>query len=149
VGVFRETDASRLANAFQPSGDVDTVAHQVTVGLLDHVAEMNANAKLDALVRRDARIALDHGALRFDCAAYGVDHAAEFDDAAVAGTFDHSAVMDGDCGIDEIAAKRPEPRQNALFVCSREPAVTDHIRNQYRGNFPGLAHGAPLCCGSA
>ena len=110
---------------------------------------MNADAERDAVVRRDARVALDHGALHLDRAAHSVDHAVEFDDAAVAGAFDDPAVMDGDCGIDEIAAQRPEPRQNALFVCSREPAVTDHVRDQYRRNFPGLAHGAPLCCGSA
>jgi hypothetical protein len=105
---------------------------------------MNADAKLDALVRCDARVAIDHSALDLDPAAHSVDHATELNDTPVAGAFDDPAVVEGDCGIDEIAAQRPEPRHDALFVCSREPAVTDHVRDQYRRYFPGLAHGAPL-----
>jgi hypothetical protein len=45
--------------------------------------------------------------------------------------------------IDQIAAEPPEPRQGAILVRSREPAVADDIRDQDRRNFPGLAHGAP------
>ena len=47
VSVFRQTNLTRLANPFEPGGDVDAVAHEVAVGLLDHVAKMNADAKLD------------------------------------------------------------------------------------------------------
>ena len=53
------------------------------------------------------------------------------------------AVMQGDGRIDEIAAEGPEARQNAILVRPREPAIADNIRNQYRRNLPGLAHGAP------
>src|SRR5271165_561692 len=52
IGVLGEANPARLANAFQPRGDIDAVAHQVAVGLLDHVAQMNANAKLDAALGR-------------------------------------------------------------------------------------------------
>ena len=34
-------------------GDIDAVAHQVAVAILDHVAEMDADPKFDALVGRD------------------------------------------------------------------------------------------------
>ena len=44
--------------------------------------------------------------LDFDGAAHRVDHAAELDDAAVAGALDDASVMDGDGGIDQIAAER-------------------------------------------
>ena len=54
-----------------------------------------------------------------------------------------TAVMQGDGRIDQVAAQRPEPRQDAILVRAREPAVTDNIRNQNRRNLPGLAHGAP------
>ena len=46
-------------------------------------------------------------------------------------------------GIDQIAAQRPQPRQNAILVRAREPAIADHVRDQDRRNLPGLAHGAP------
>ena len=98
------------------------------------------------LLGRQARVALDHAVLHFDRAAHGVDHAAELDDAAVAGALDDAAVMEGDGRIDQVAAQRPEPRQNAILVRSREPAIADNIRNQNRRNFPGLAHGAPSGC---
>jgi hypothetical protein len=39
-------------------GDVDAVAHQVAVALLDHVAEMDADAILNALFWRQASVAL-------------------------------------------------------------------------------------------
>ena len=129
MGVFGETDAARLANAFQSSGDIDAVAHQIAVALLDDVAEMNADAERNAIVRRDARVALDHGALHLDRAAHSVDHAAEFDNAAIAGAFDDSAVVERDCRIDEIAAQRPEPRKRAVFVHPGEPAIPGDVRH--------------------
>jgi hypothetical protein len=37
----------------QARGDIDAVAHEVAVAFLDDVAQMDANAKLDALVGHD------------------------------------------------------------------------------------------------
>ena len=80
VGVLGEADRAGLGDAFQARGDIDAVAHQVAVALLDDVAEMNADAKLDAAIRRHAGVALDHAVLHFDRAAHRVDHAAELDE---------------------------------------------------------------------
>ena len=55
--------------------------HQVAVDLLDDVAEMDADAEFDALVLRNASIAIDHGVLKLDRAPDRVDHAAELDDS--------------------------------------------------------------------
>jgi hypothetical protein len=71
-----------------------------------------------------------------------VDHAAELDDRAVAGPLDDAALVNGEGGIDQIAAQRSQARERALFVRAREPAVTDHVRDQDRRYFPRLAHGA-------
>jgi hypothetical protein len=92
---------------------------------------------------RHAGVALDESVLHFDGAAHRVDHAAEFDEAAVAGALDHATMMHCDGRIDQIAAQRPESRQDAILVRSREPAVADDIRDQNRRDLPGLAHGAP------
>src|SRR6185437_4383386 len=72
-----EDDSARLANPLQTRGDVDPVAHQVAVLLLDHVAEVDADTKFDARPGRCPRIALAHRALDFDRAAHRVDHASE------------------------------------------------------------------------
>ena len=132
-----------MADAFEARGDIDAVAHQIAVALLDHVAEVNADAELDAALGRQAGVALDHAVLHFDRAAHGVDHAAKLDEASVAGALDDATVMHGDGGIDQIAAQRPEPRQNAILVRAREPAVADHVGDQDCRDFPGLADGAP------
>ena len=142
VGVLGEADRAGIGDPFEARGDVDAVAHQIAVALLDDVAEMNADAKLDAALGRQAGVALDHAGLHFDRAAHGVDHAAELDEAAVAGALDDAAVMQGDGRIDQVAAQRPEPRQRAILVRAREPAIADDVRNQDRRNLPGLAHGA-------
>ena len=38
IGRSRDDDTSRLSDTLQPRGNVDAVAHQITVALLDDVA---------------------------------------------------------------------------------------------------------------
>ena len=61
----------------QPRCDIDAVAHQIAVGLLDHVAQMNADPELDPPFGRHAGVALHEAGLHFDRAAHGVDHRCE------------------------------------------------------------------------
>ena len=129
IGVLGKADRARLANALQPRRDVDAIPHQIAVGLLDDITEVNADAKFDALFERDARVALDHGVLHFERATDRVDYATELDDAAVAGALDDAPMVHGDCGINQITAQRAQSRQSSIFVRAREPAVADHIRN--------------------
>ena len=58
IGVFRQHNRARLADSFEPSRDVDPVAHQVAVGFLDDVPQVNPNADLDAVVVSQAGVAL-------------------------------------------------------------------------------------------
>ena len=102
---------------------------------------MNADAKFDAPLGRHARVALDHGVLHFDGAAHGVDHAAEFDERAVAGALYDAAMMDRNRRVDEITPKRPEPRQRPILVRAREPAEADDVGGQDRCEFSALGHG--------
>jgi len=46
---------------------------------------VDADAKFDPPIHKNAGIALDEAVLHFDRAAHGVDDTAEFDEAAVAG----------------------------------------------------------------
>ena len=81
---------------------------------------MNADAELDAAVRQDAGVALDHRVLNFERAAHGVDHGAEFDQRAVAGALDHAPVVNRDRRVDQVAAERPQPRERAILVGAGE-----------------------------
>ena len=141
IGLFGEANRARLANPFEARGDIDAIAHQIAVGLLDHVAEMDPDAELDAAIFRHSGAAFGHAGLHLDRATHGVDHAAKFDEESIAGAFDDAPAMGCYCRIDEIAAQPPETRQGALLVGAGEPAVADHVGDQDRSNFPGFGHG--------
>jgi hypothetical protein len=143
VGVLGKTDAARLGQALHSRGNVDAVAHQIAIALFDDVAQMYADAKLDAAFGRHAGVTLDHTVLHFDCQTHRVHDAAELHNGSVAGALDDAAMVHGDYGINQIAADRPEPRQGSVFICSGEPAVTDHVRDKDRRDLPGLAHSEP------
>ena len=82
-----------VGNSLEARGDIDAVAHQVAVAFLDHVAEMDANPKFDALVGRDPSVALDHRPLDFNGAVHCVDDTPELDNCAIAGALDDTSVM--------------------------------------------------------
>ena len=109
---------------------------------------MNADAEHDAAILGHAGVAFDHRVLQFDRAADGVDHAAELDDRTVAGALDDAPVMHGDGRIDQVAAQRPQSRQDAILVRARQPAVTHDVGSQDRRDFTALAHssGTPAFC---
>ena len=65
---------------------------------------MNADAEFDLAIGRHAGVALDHRVLNLDGATHGVDHAAKLDESAVACALDDAPVVNGDRGVDQIAA---------------------------------------------
>jgi hypothetical protein len=104
IGVLGQADRAGRADALQPRRDIDAVTHQIAVGFLYDIAEVNADAKHDAALRRQPGVALNEAVLHLDGAAHRVDHAAKLEEAAVAGAFDDTPAMRGDGGIDQIAA---------------------------------------------
>jgi hypothetical protein len=60
---------------------------------------MDADAELDAAILRHTGVALDHAVLHLDRAAHSIDHAAELNEAAIAGALDDAPAMRGDRGI--------------------------------------------------
>jgi hypothetical protein len=140
IGVFGQADPAGFGDAFQTRGDIDAVAHQVAVGFLDHVAEVNADAEFDPPLLRQAGVSLGHAVLNFDGAAHGLDHAPEFDQSAVAGALDDTPAMRGDGRIDQVATQRPQPRERPLLVGAGQPAVAGDVGRQDRRKLPGLGH---------
>ena len=103
---------------------------------------MDADPKFDALVGRDLSVALDHRPLDFNGAVHRVDDTPELDNCAVAGALDDAAVVHGDGRIDQVAAERPQPRQNPVLVGSGKPRIADDVGHQDRRELSSLAHGA-------
>ena len=128
----RDADAARLGHAFQARRDIDAVAENVAV--LDHdVAEIDADAELDAAILRHAGVAAGHAVLDFDRAGDGVDHAGELDQHAVAGQLDDAALVLGDPRVDQFLAARLERGKRGGLVDAHQPAVADHVGSQYGG----------------
>ena len=97
----RHADAAGGRLLLQARGDVDAVAKNVVI-LDDDVAEVDADAELDALLGRDVGIAPRHAGLDLDGALHGLDDALELDQHAVAGGLDQPAVVLGDRRIDQL-----------------------------------------------
>ncbi len=101
---------------------------------------MNADAEIDALVLRHPGIPLDHAVLHLDRAAHGVDDAAELDQSAIACALDDAPSMDGNGRVDQVAAQRPQPCQNAIFVGAGETGISNHIGRQNCSQLAIFAH---------
>ena len=78
---------------FKARGDIDAIAHQVAVALLDHIAEMDADAELDATLGRKTSVALDHAVLHLDGAAHGIHDASELYEDSVTRPLHYATVM--------------------------------------------------------
>ncbi|MCS4094049.1 hypothetical protein FHT76_005749 [Rhizobium sp. BK176] len=140
IGVFGQANGSGGSDTLQTRGNVDAVAHQVTIAFLHYISQMDANPELDAPILLNAGIALDHAVLHLDGAAHGIDNAAEFNQRSVSGALDDTAVVHGDGWIDEVAAQCPQPCKGAIFVLAGEPAVSDYVRGQNCGELAVLTH---------
>ena len=127
VGRLGEANRAGPGDTLEARGDINAVAHEITVALLDDIAEMNTNAKFDALVVRDLGVALGHRPLNFNGSIHCIDDAAELDNRTVAGALDDPAVMHRDGRINQVAAKCPEPGKNPILVGSGKPRIADDI----------------------
>jgi hypothetical protein len=118
---------------------VDAVAIKV-VALDDHVAEIDADAPFDAIVRRDTRVTLGHYLLHLDGAAHRIDDTGKFHQQPVTGGLDDAAVVLGDLWLDELMAQCLEAFERAFLVRPHQPRISRHIGGEDRGQPTGLAH---------
>src|SRR5207248_1815103 len=95
MGGVGKADSAWLRQALEPRRQIDAVAIEVAI-LDDHVAEIDADAKLDLLALGESRIRRSHALLHIHGALYGVDHAGELDQHAIAHQFEDPAAMPGD-----------------------------------------------------
>src|SRR5271170_41105 len=149
IGLFGKADRAGPCDPLQPCGDIDPVAHEIAVALLDHIAEVNTDPEFDAALGRQARVAFNKAVLHLDGAPHRVDDTAELDEVAVAGALDDAPMMRGNGWIDQITPQAPKPRQSAILVRAREPAVADNIGDQDRSDLPRFRHSVASGFGDA
>jgi hypothetical protein len=76
--------------------------HQITVALLDHIAEVNADAELNS--QRPVLRSTCRSALRWRNAR--IDDASKLNEDAISGALNYAPVMNGDGRVNQIAAER-------------------------------------------
>jgi len=135
----RDANPARLCQSFEPCGDIDAIAKNVAV-LDDDVPHVDTDAKLDAAVGRNTRVARGHLALHLDRAAQRVDDAGELDKQSVAGGLDEATPMLGDFRIKKLTAHGLEAFEGAALVGTNEPRIARHIGREDRREAAGLAH---------
>ena len=128
----RDADPAGLGQRFEAGRDIDAIAKDVAV-LDDDVADIDADAKLDAVVGRYTGVAPGHLALHLDGAAQCIHHTAELDEQPVAGGLDEATPVLGDFRIEELAAQRSEAFEGAALVGADQPRITRHIGREDRG----------------
>jgi hypothetical protein len=111
---------------FQARRDIDAIAKDV-IAINDDVTNIDADTKVQSLIRGNAFVALGHGSLHVNCAAHCIDDAREFQQQAVTGRLDDAAVMLRDLGIDKLPPVGFQCRQRAAVVHAHEARVPGHI----------------------
>ena len=135
------------AKASKPRRDVDAVAVNI-VGVGDHVADIDPDAKAQAALLGHIQIAVGHRALDFAGTAHRVDHTGEFRQYAVAGGLDDAAAMLADLRIDHFAQMRLEAFVRAFLIGAHQARIAHHIRGEDRGETAGGGRGGHFSGGA-
>ena len=138
----RDADAAGLGDQFQARRDVDRIAHQVVAAFHD-VAEIDADAQDELIVRSGLVVGRAHRFLDFQGGADRFDRAREFRQEPVAGQLeDASAMM-----LHQRLGGRhagAEEAERVFLVARRHGAEADDVDVHDRGQAPdevGFSHG--------
>ncbi len=130
VGGAGDDDAARLGELLESRRDVHPVAIEVAVGVVDDIAEVDADPAAEALRLGHRILALGHSPLNEQGAAHRVDDARELDQGAVAHQLDDASLVLGDERVDQLLSQRLQAGERAILVPLHEPGVADHVRRQ-------------------
>lgn len=129
MGRARNADAAKVGHLLQPRRDVDAVAMQVAV-FMDYVAQVYADAVLDAPVLGFGCLTLGHFALDRHRAGHRLDHRRELGQQAVAGGFEGPPAVAGKGRINQLRAILFLPGDGLDLVRFHQPGIPDHVRYQ-------------------
>jgi len=130
-----DTDLARCRERFDPRRHIDAVAKHVA--FVDyHVAEVDADAKADALALRQIGIAVLHPPLHDDRAAHSVDDRGELDQHAVSGGLEDASAVLADQRVDQSAPMALQSGERLFLICAHQPRIFDDIGTEDGGQSP-------------
>src|SRR5262249_37671354 len=121
-----DADPAWLRQSLQTRSDIDAVAVNILV-VDDDVTDVETDAKLDTLFRRDLGVALGDLPLDVDRAAYRIDDARKLDEDAVARGLDDAPAVLRDFWIDDRASVALECGQRAFLIHAHQPRIACNI----------------------
>ena len=130
-----DADAARLGQRLQARGDVDAIAVNV-VAFDDHVAKIDANSENDLWLAQGFIRQGAVGPLHRKRAVYGIDHAAKFDDGAVADQLHDAAVVGSDGRLKDGFPVPLQGGQRARLVGCHQTGIADHVGREDGSQFP-------------
>jgi len=137
----RDQNAAGLAKTLEPRGDVDSLAENV-VALDQHVAEVDADPKDDALSFRSVGVALGHQLMNsgsaFDCG----DDRGKFQQQPVAHRLDDPSARVRDQRSRHVDTFAHCSRRPGL-VLTHQAGIADHVDNHDRSESAGFSHSTP------
>jgi len=123
-------NAAGLGQRLQAGGDVDAIAIDI-VAFDDHITEIDPDPQHNPRLPQGL---VGQGAVRAlhrQGAVHRVDHAAEFDDGAIADELDDAAVMGGDRRVENGLPVLLEGGQRARLVGPHQARIADHVGRKY------------------
>ena len=134
-----DADSTGLGERLQSRGDVDAIAINV-LAFDNDVAKIDADSQHDDPLRRAFIRRRGTAALHRKRAVYGIDHAAELDDGAIADQLHDAAVVGGDGWVEDGLSVPLQSSQSARLVGSHQSRIADHIGREDRRQFAVNAH---------
>ena len=128
----RYANATAISDTFKPSRNVDAIAKNISA-IFDDIPDIDADAKLNLLIRVDITIVLTHVPLKFYRAAYRFNDTRKFRQKPISGCFNNAAAMLGNFGVNEFGLMRLQRCMSAMFVNTHKPAIAGDISSKDSG----------------
>jgi hypothetical protein len=145
VNIAGDANAAGLGKALETGRDVDAIPIDVVV-LDDNVSDVDPEPEPELLLLRELAISLGDPFLDIDRALDRIDRARELGEYPIAGRLDDTSMVLSKRAFDQCGPKLLETGVRALLVHLHEPAITDHVGGQDRGQ-PAFdsrnGHGSP------
>src|SRR5437764_8779895 len=119
-------DLAGLGQSLKPGGNVDAVTEDVAF-VDDDVAEIDADAKANALAFGDVGVTVLHPLLHDHGATHGVDDRGELDQHPVTGRLDDAPLVLSDQRVDQLSAMALEGRERSFLVRAHEARVRSDL----------------------
>ena len=142
-----DADAAGFGQRLKPGSDVDAVAVDGAVFLLDHIAQVDADAKLHAPVFGELRVAPGELVLDLVGAVHGFDGAGKLCENTIACGVDEPSAVDFDAFAEQVAGLIESAKGGGLVV-GHQPRVAGCVSGEDGREFALIVHRSGSCSGA-